>query len=543
MSSVVSSVKDVVVPMPNLLFKYTGDGSVLTGKSVNVRGAAGIESFLRGPKARGPAKYSTLTLVMDKIFIHHDVKAYEKDDSVYVSFTDDGNTYHAIYDGVEILWINDDPQKQYLNLIPLLCYALSDIYEKNESSIELRSNFVNIKNDINVSDSALLLCDAFYYGFVLKDNHDNINIRVQSMDVGKIENAVKKRIYKPIEIFEGLCDINTTDASAGAAFIPVKEEKKPSYEVTYNYWSEEAKSKIPSLNTLKTYVPTKKMESIVRKVKYHLDKVIERLDNGIEGVEAIGNDYINILLVGRPAAGKTALTNAVAAMTHLPIYPIPFSKNTEEDTMEGKNKVKEGKIDFVETEFLKAFEHGGIIVCEEINLADPGVVMGAMGQAIEFPFILMKDGYIPIKRHPLCVIIGTMNTGTVGSKKLNQALSSRFKSTYTIDDPDEKTFIKILQSKGYEQGKCKYVYDAYKAIHKYLQDPQQNQLELCENITLRGCIGALECWEEGDEPKEAIVNSLVGKIAEVNLQAANDVETQVIDSLRDYSGSGRRSRR
>ena len=126
------------------------------------------------------------------------------------------------------------------------------------------------------------------------------------------------------------------------------------------------------------------------------------------GVEAIENDYINCLMVGRPSTGKTTVANAIAAMTGMPIYTVPFSKNTEEDTVEGKNKVVDGKIGFVETDFLKAYEHGGIIVCEEINLADPGVVMGSIGQAIEKPFILMKDGYIPIRRHPLCVIIGTI---------------------------------------------------------------------------------------------------------------------------------------
>ena len=54
---------------------------------------------------------------------------------------------------------------------------------------------------------------------------------------------------------------------------------------------------------------------------------------------------------GRPATGKTTLANAVGAMTQLPVSSIPFSKNTEEDTIEGKNKVVNGQIDFVETEF------------------------------------------------------------------------------------------------------------------------------------------------------------------------------------------------
>ena len=310
-------------------------------------------------------------------------------------------------------------------------------------------------------------------------------------------------------------------------------EPESDYEVKFDGWTEEQRTRIPSKKVLDTFVMTPETISIAKKVKFRMDKVIKRMQAGKEGVEAIGGDYINLLMVGRPSTGKTTIANAVAAMTGMPIYTVPFSKHTEEDTVEGKNKVVEGKIGFVETEFLKAYEHGGIIVCEEINLADPGVVMGSMGQAIEKPFIVMRDGYIPVRRHPLCIVIGTMNTGTAGSKQLNQALSSRFKCTYTLEDPDRNTFINILAAQGYPKKNCRYVYDAYNKIITYLKKPEQSQEELCENITLRGCFGALECVEEGQTFKEALNNTLVGKIAEVDLEVANQVKMAVIDSLAD----------
>ena len=72
----------------------------------------------------------------------------------------------------------------------------------------------------------------------------------------------------------------------------------------------------------------------------------------------------------------------------------------------------DGKFTVHDTAFSKAFETGGIVVLEEFNLADPGVLQGAIGQAIEYPFILNKDGWMEVRRHPLCVIIATMNSGT-----------------------------------------------------------------------------------------------------------------------------------
>jgi hypothetical protein len=143
----------------------------------------------------------------------------------------------------------------------------------------------------------------------------------------------------------------------------------------------------------------------------------------------------------------------------------------------------------------------------------------------------MKDGYEPVRRHPLCVIIGTMNIGTYGSKGVNQALSSRFKQSYALNDPEKNDFINILMKQGYEKKVCTWVYNAYDKIISYLKSPSVNADDIAINVTLRGCIGALENIEEGEDPKDAIHNTLVGKIGEVDLELAEDVYKSVVLSL------------
>jgi len=535
------ALKENIIKTSKLLYQYGGkEESRLSGVVAGVKGAAGIQSSARPEGVNAQAKYSTLVYILDKIFVDKKVVAYACSENIYIQFEDSEKTYHCICDGSEASWVDSSPN-DYNNLIPFLVYALSDL-NTEEGSAELRSSFNSIKNDENIVEAELLFCDSFYYGFTINENHENLSIVQGNLSLANIKSAINLGVYEPIDIFEGLMDTKELKLDTAEEPIAVDVKKNNNYEVQYNLWNDEAKTKIPSLDTLKTYVETDITHSIARKIKYRSDIIIKRLDEGISGIEAIGGDYSNILLDGRPGTGKTQMVYAIGAMTGMPVYTIPFSKNTEEDTMEGKNKVVNGKVDFVETEFLKVYEQGGIALLEEINLADPAVVMGSLGQAIEYPFIVMKDGYKPVRRHPLCVIIGTMNTGTAGSKKLNQALSSRFKATYILDDPSERTFVKILESKGFEKAKCKYVYDAYKDIMTYLQDPSRNQLELCENITLRGCFGALECWEEGDDPKEAIKNSMIGKIAEVNLEAAREVERQVLDSFREFGAATSRRR-
>lgn len=515
--------------MQELLFRNRKKDTIrLAGKTVNAQGPRGIRSLCRpGTAGDSPAKYSNLGLILDSIFLDHAVIGMQSDISIYAKFIHQGVVYQGLYNGDQVTWEGPAPT-EYLNLIPVLLYTISDMYE-GEDADELKGYFKDIK-ETKDPNSVLLLCDAFYYAYAKQEEKKTLTIYSNELPPGTLKKGLDNGIYKEIPVMDGLSEEIPVVASVGKIEVT---EPESDYEVKFDGWTEEQRTRIPSKKVLDTFVMTPETISIAKKVKFRMDKVIKRMQAGKEGVEAIGGDYINLLMVGRPSTGKTTIANAVAAMTGMPIYTVPFSKHTEEDTVEGKNKVVEGKIGFVETEFLKAYEHGGIIVCEEINLADPGVVMGSMGQAIEKPFIVMRDGYIPVRRHPLCIVIGTMNTGTAGSKQLNQALSSRFKCTYTLEDPDRNTFINILAAQGYPKKNCRYVYDAYNKIITYLKKPEQSQEELCENITLRGCFGALECVEEGQTFKEALNNTLVGKIAEVDLEVANQVKMAVIDSLAD----------
>ena len=365
----------------NLLYKVTQTAIKLADTKTNVTGAAGIKSLQRPAEITQGARYSTVGLILDKIFIENDIVAYENDEAIYTKFTHNGNTYEACYDGGDIKWVGNTPE-DYTILIPLVVYSLSEGNSRADSSDELKGYFRNIKEGSNIKEAVLLFCDAFYYGFVQAEGHADIESLPNELKADVIHKAIKLEVFQPMSLFS---DISPKLDLVTEVMPAASEETGEDYTVKYEFWTEEAKEKIPDKKMLDTYVQTEATQSIVRKIKYRLDRVINRINSGSEGVEAIGNDYINILLVGRPATGKTTLANAVGAMTELPVYEIPFSKNTEEDTIEGKNKVVNGQIDFVETEFLKAFEHGGIIVCEEINLADPAVVMGSLGQAIEYP--------------------------------------------------------------------------------------------------------------------------------------------------------------
>lgn len=516
-----------------LLYKYSKKTPIRMLESkynVGEKLKTGIRSSLRHSTAKTDPKFSFVAVALDKIIVDKGLLVQQSDKDIYFQFNHNAVKYEGTYNGEQINWVGKEPIENWGKLLPIIAWMLSTNANDPQAD-EFKEIFKDLK-ETPTPENAAFICDNYYYGFAI--SHPELVSFEHNISEALLHRNLCSGAYKNVEI---LSDMMTNVDSSGIAISESpQEEKEEEKDFTVKYkWNSEQLGNIPSKDTLKTFVMTDTCKSIASKVKYRMDKVLERLNSGKTGYDAIGADYINLLMVGRPATGKTALANAVAAMTGMPIYTIPFSKHTEEDTVEGKNKIVDGKINFVETDFLKAYENGGIIVCEEINLADPAVVMGSLGQAIEKPFILMKDGYIPVHRHPLCVIIATMNTGTAGSRGLNQALSSRFKNTYTLYDPDKNTFIKILSAAGYKKTNCRFVYDAYTKITNFLKSPERSQGDLAENITLRGCFGALECIEEGETGAEAIMHSLVGKIAEQDLETAKVVQRDIVDILPDIN--------
>lgn len=484
-------------------------------------------------------KLNGLALALDEILLKKNVVGYKSKGSsdICVVTRYDGESMEGALISPAAYTVTND----YDNNLGLLVFTavnliaqdemnMADIFQRLQTVVSDPNYWSDPEKQEAVVDLIGKFCDKGYQ--YLRDT-DGMTIDItEGLSPEQVTQAIKTGTLTPLSVFDKYSSI-----SGSPKAIEDKEKAKViDFEkdliVNYDGWTEDQKRNIPQ-GELSSYVMTQQAESIAKKIKYRMDKVNENLKNGLTGTDAISNNYINILLVGEPGTGKTKMSYVIADMVKMPIYTIPISKNTEEDTFEGKNKVIEGQISFAETDFIKAYENGGIIVLEEINLADPAVIMGSLGQAIEFPFVVMKDGYKPVRRHPMCIIIATMNTGTSGSKALNQALSSRFKQSYILADPDKQLFVKILNKRFKDKKTCRWVAQAYKKIKDYLSSQEVNREDLCQNLSMRACFGALENIEEGEDKKTAVINTMVGKIAEVDLEIANRIKSTVVASLPD----------
>lgn len=513
----------------------------MSGKSTNMSDNKRFAySEHREPDNNRTIKYSSAARVLDSIFIYNEINALEGDDEVALQVSIGKDVMYAVCDGRKVRWTGKEPIG-YLSIAPFVVYAISQANNNDE----IRNIFKNIKEEYSLKKIAniintLKFCDSFYYHDV-KPIGDAAEIHTDALTAEEIKRSYATGLFKDMDILQDIEDIPSIKLDKKAEDYAVESNetdqfsefetcKSGEYVFTYD-WDDESEKHIPPLEFLENYVPNDTYFKLVKKIKYRLGKVLERLDVGLDYKAAIGEDYINVMMVGRPGTGKTTTALAIGATFGIPVYTVPLKKFSEEDEFQGKTKVVAGELAAVKTAFLNGYTKGGIVVLEEVNVADPGVVQGALGQAIEPPFLLEEDGYKEVHRHPLCGVVGTMNTDTQGTYKLNEAFSSRLKQSYTLDDPKKAEFINILVSKGFDLDNVTIIYNSYLRIHEYIKNKFREELLL--NVTLRGCSGALENMEEGNDWKTAVYDSLIGKIAEQDLEFATEVFENVI---KDWSG-------
>lgn len=533
-----------MMELSELLFKIPA-GTKIAVCDVNIGkvGIAGVSTSLYHV-GMGAPKMSAAASIFDALFTNPKMFSFYKDDrnkAVYVEFGD----AEAVCDGLSSKWVNLSKVHPSYRVLP---FVVQDILYGSNS--ELTERFTDLTRSEDLYTSALNLfefCDSYYFGSAKGRKVE----QTEDLTESEIQAAFRSNLYQ--EAFPELHDYTRkskydTGADAAPAYASTSDTVSHSSSTKDEFiqkcidgefvipveWPEEMSRYMVSRDYLKTYEPTPEFREVVTLVTKRLGRIQQRMAEGLTGADAIGHDAVNIMIVGKPGTGKTTLAYALAAATGMPICSTVHTKHSDDDMYTGMTRIVDGHPEFVETDSLVMHEKGGIDVCEEINLSDPSVTMGGLGQKLEYPFILKKNGYETVVRNPFNVVIATMNVGTNGSAQLNQALANRFNPVFLLDDPTEETFVGILKKcSGAASKVCRWVYSAYSKCVEYLTSPDVGADYITQNLSIRTCLSAISAIGDGVDPHRALVNSLVGAVAVADLEIARQMQTDVIDCIRD----------
>lgn len=128
---------------------------------------------------------------------------------------------------------------------------------------------------------------------------------------------------------------------------------------------------------------------------------------------------VNILLVGPAGCGKTHLGFTVAKALNLPFSSQSCSAGVSESVFSGwlLPVGASGKFEYVQSEFVRMYENGGVFLFDEIDAADANVLL-FLNQALANGGFTLPQRYEKpfVKKHPDFIAIAAANTyGTGGN--------------------------------------------------------------------------------------------------------------------------------
>ena len=514
-----------MIEIAKALFAYRGEEIEITNSKIGEAGLSG-------------QKMSAIATIFDRLFKYPgSVAVYEStvEEAIYCEIK--GMSAVATADAIHKV-AGEHWELKHL-LLPNLLFELSRYGTNNELKEVFEAlcesfNTIGMLNKLEV----IRFCDIYYRNTISKAiERDNL------LTNSSIEASFRSEMFEESEYFKKNCGkyLATIPIVAEAAKKSKKVMKKKAafldeckdgkYRIPTT-WTDEQKAYIQDVSFLDKFESIPAFESLVKLVHYCGMQCLERMDYGLDGIQAIAGDAVNAMLLGKPGTGKSTVVYALSAATGIPVYTIAFSKNTDEDTFEGKTKIIDGHPQFVETDIPKFWNKGGIFLFEEPNLADAGVTMGAGGQALEFPYIIFKNGYERTERHPLSFVVACENTGIAGTRLNSPAFSNRFEQKYVVDDPTRETFINILQkSTKATRECCEWVYGVYEKVVNYLKSPAVNEEDIVNVLSIRTCKGAIKNMRIGDSPIQAVSNSIVGAVAECSLEVARNMQGEILEHL------------
>jgi len=217
-----------------------------------------------------------------------------------------------------------------------------------------------------------------------------------------------------------------------------------------NDYSNTEPNQHPLVAELEQKFPIEGLRIPERNPNFHLSDETKDLFSLIYNNGLVPGSEANVLLKGPQGCGKTESVREFAATYNLPLLNINCSLVREARDWFGYKTAENGNVRWIRSQFAKAVERGGVVVClDELTRANPIVLNALMNLFDSSRSTFIEETKTVLEVGPLVYFFATANfgsafTGTHG--KLDAALDDRFSIIMEVDFLPEDKEIEILMS-------------------------------------------------------------------------------------------------
>lgn len=225
----------------------------------------------------------------------------------------------------------------------------------------------------------------------------------------------------------------------------------------------------------------------------------------------------HILLEGPKASGKNVLAENLAYLFKRPLWTVSFHVNTDANALIGVDTFKDDQVVLRNGPILDAALNGGFGVLDEINMAKNDAV-AVLHSALDHRRVIDVPGYSRVPLQNQTRFIATMNYGYMGTRELNEALTSRF-MVISMPAVDEKTLDELILDAHphvHEKARATLI-----SLFMDLLKKHQNAEISTKAIDIRGLLSALSIINQGLDGRTALEMGLANK-------CFDDFERQVV---------------
>lgn len=256
-------------------------------------------------------------------------------------------------------------------------------------------------------------------------------------------------------------------------------------------------------------VPQKHIKLVFETMKSYKDDIASRIPNPlVKYKDAVGlvkksivylNKGKHLRLVGEKGVGKNVLIETLAWVYQRPLYEMALNSQTDKMDLLG-SKTFESTVDedgnektvmsFEKEVLVEAMEVGGFMNLDEINTADPSVLV-LLHPIADGRGRLEVPGYGLVEADPNFGLLLTMNHDYIGTTPLNEATRDRF---VPLRFPEVPSIAKILATRvpDANPNDIALADRVYGSIMKLVEDGQLTN----DCLTNRGFIDALEVSDD-----------------------------------------------